>query len=311
MSFPWGMSSSINPPVTINILSWNRVDELRITLQKLRRVDYPKDLLEIIVVDNASTDGSAEMVEHEFPHVRVLRMPKNVGIAGWNWGFANAHGKYVLVLDDDAHPERDAIRRMVTHFESDSQLGVIAFKIFEGEDKACVTSSWPEKVPTFWGCTAGLRTSMLNDTGYYDDQIFIYGFEVEFVMKALNAGYETKYLDDCVGYHRASLKHRAPQRSAYYFIRNAIWRVLKYYPAKCILPGLLLKVGFYGKTAFQARATSAFFKGLFDGMKGVPRALRQRTPLNYDVFSELQSRKLCEPNSKSRWDEFKKNFSYI
>ena len=85
------------PLVTVNILSFNRKDELRNTLTKVYEQDYKN--IEVIVVDNASSDGSPEMVKNEFPKVQLIQLEKNIGIAGWNEGFEIAKGEYVLVLD--------------------------------------------------------------------------------------------------------------------------------------------------------------------------------------------------------------------
>ena len=87
-----------NPLVTVNILSFNRRDYLKITLEKVFEQSYKN--IEVFVVDNASTDGTIEMVKKEFPQVRLIQLKKNIGIAGWNEGFKNAKGEFVLVLDD-------------------------------------------------------------------------------------------------------------------------------------------------------------------------------------------------------------------
>ncbi|RJP62305.1 MAG: glycosyltransferase, partial [Ignavibacteriales bacterium] len=68
------------PLVTVNILSYNRKDELRNTLKKVYEQDYKN--IEIIVVDNASSDGTHEMVKSEFPEVKLIQLEKNIGIAG-------------------------------------------------------------------------------------------------------------------------------------------------------------------------------------------------------------------------------------
>jgi len=103
------------PLVTVNILSYNRKDELRNTLTKVFAQDYKN--IEVIVVDNASSDGSSEMVKNEFPSVQLIQMEKNIGIAGWNEGFKIAKGDYVLVLDDDSYPEEQSIQKNSKYFK--------------------------------------------------------------------------------------------------------------------------------------------------------------------------------------------------
>src|SRR3954471_21802260 len=97
------------PAVTIVFLVYNRREELRTSLrQMLGEAD-----VEVVVVDNASQDGSAEMVREEFPHVRLLRREQNIGVAGWNDGFAIARGNWVLALDDDCYLPPGGLRTAI------------------------------------------------------------------------------------------------------------------------------------------------------------------------------------------------------
>lgn len=88
------------PTVTLVFLVYNRREELRTSLEKmLVESDYDADRLDVVVVDNASNDGSSEMVTAEFPHVRLLQRSTNSGVSGFNDGFAVAGGDWVLALD--------------------------------------------------------------------------------------------------------------------------------------------------------------------------------------------------------------------
>ena len=116
------MGSNGRPLVSIVILSWNRHDDLKLTLDKVSKLDYP--YTEIIVVDNHSTDESCEMAINNFPYVRLIRLPRNLGIEGFNIGMINSRGKYIVLLDDDSHPENSAISKMVEEFEANKRLGI-------------------------------------------------------------------------------------------------------------------------------------------------------------------------------------------
>lgn len=218
-----------NPPlVTVNILSWNRKDNLRTTLQELRKITYPN--IEIIVVDNASTDGTPEMVEKEFPYVKLIRMPENIGITGWNIGFKEASGKYIVVLDDDSYPKSDAIELMVERFERfDKEVGIIAFQIRNVENTKCSTSGWPDQMITFWGCGAGIKKDLVNEIGGYDPKFFLYMNEKEFSIRALKNGFKTIYCKDIIAYHKSSKVNRTSLRSFFYANRNNIFTFWKYY----------------------------------------------------------------------------------
>src|SRR3954470_24566374 len=101
-----------SPSVTAAVLAYNRRECLAVTLTKLHeRLEPPDGGLEVIVVDNASTDGTAEMVRSEFPNVRLIVNPENEGIGGWNRAFAEGRGEWFLVLDDDCYVEGETLRR--------------------------------------------------------------------------------------------------------------------------------------------------------------------------------------------------------
>ncbi|HEU5321555.1 MAG TPA: glycosyltransferase, partial [Methylomirabilota bacterium] len=88
----------MRPKVSVCVLNYERRDLLRRTLESARAQRYP---VEILAVDNASTDGSAEMVRDEFPDVHLVRLPRNVGAAARNAGVAAARGDLVVTLDND------------------------------------------------------------------------------------------------------------------------------------------------------------------------------------------------------------------
>ena len=106
--------------VSAVIVTRNRKDALAVTLDRLR--DQPVD--EVIVVDNASEDGTAELVRSRNSPVKLIETGDNLGIAGRNLGAEDARGELLLVLDDDAYPLPGAIETLVTAFEDNPQLGV-------------------------------------------------------------------------------------------------------------------------------------------------------------------------------------------
>ena len=85
--------------VTVSVLTYNRMNVLRESLSALRYVHYSP--LEILVVDNHSEDGTAQMVKAEFPEVRFYQMDRNEGVAARNVGIRMASSEIVITLDDD------------------------------------------------------------------------------------------------------------------------------------------------------------------------------------------------------------------
>ena len=190
------MSNLSEPLVTINILSYNRKEELRFTLTKVFEQDYKN--IEVIVVDNASSDGTQEMVKNEFPDVNLIELKENIGIGGWNKGFEVAKGEHVLVLDDDSYPENGTIKAGVETIKADDKIAVVGFTIYNSyfdliENKQDYDVSNEKAIETigFIGCGALIRKKIFLDLGGFEKAIFLYYNELEFSIRAKNAGYKT------------------------------------------------------------------------------------------------------------------------
>ncbi|MFA6597903.1 MAG: glycosyltransferase family 2 protein [Ignavibacteriaceae bacterium] len=191
--------SEISPLVTVNILSFNRKDELRNTLTKVYEQDYKN--IEVIVVDNASSDGSPEMVINEFPTVILIRMQKNIGIAGWNEGFKIAKGEYVLVLDDDAYPDYNTIQTGIIIAKGEERIGIVAFEIFNLRYNTIETSFITQPPKMFVGCGALISMKLLSTIGFFSELIFIYNHELDFTARCYNADFKIIFAKTAIVFH--------------------------------------------------------------------------------------------------------------
>jgi GT2 family glycosyltransferase len=239
----WEMSQ---PLVSIVMLAWNRKDDVRESLTRIRQIDYSN--LEVIVVDNASTDGTQEMVEAEFPEAKLLRMFKNIGIEAYNIGFENAKGEYLVIIDDDSFPAPYAISRMVEKFKADPRLGVLAFDVrnyynyndikneLENADTNTSTAAVAnDYLMSFNGAGVGVRRELFKKIGYYPEEFFLYNNELDCAFKIWDAGYRIEFHADLVSYHKFSPKNRASWRAPYFYTRNAFWLAWKHYPVDMAL----------------------------------------------------------------------------
>lgn len=217
-----------NPLVTVNILSFNRKDELRNTLTKVYEQDYKN--IEIIVVDNASSDGSADMVSSEFPEVILIKLEKNIGIAGWNKGFEIAKGEYVLVLDDDSYPTFHAISIAINSIINDNSIGVLALAINNPVWNKFENPEY-ETIPllTFTGCGALVSRKVLEKVGHFEELLFIYLHELEYSMRVVNNNFtiafekKSEIIHNYSDINRGKLhNYRYDSRKDYYFFRNRI-----------------------------------------------------------------------------------------
>ena len=233
------------PLVSIVSICWNRKADICESLRRIRDIDYPN--LEIIVVDNASTDGTCAAIESDYPEVRLLRMSENGGIAAYNVGFKTARGEYIVILDDDSFPHRDSLKRMVRKFENDASLGVAAFDVRNFYNYDDVKTEAVEEIEeiagnretaatardyllAFNGAGAGVRSEVLRQAGYYPEEFFLYWNEQDTAFRILDMGYGIQFFSDIVAYHKFSPVNRESRRAPFFYTRNAFWLIWKNYP---------------------------------------------------------------------------------
>jgi GT2 family glycosyltransferase len=224
--------------VSVIILAYNRVAEVLITLQKMEsvkaRAPFP---VEIIVVDNASTDHTSEQVRKAFPGVHLITRTKNSGVSGWNDGFEVARYKYFVVLDDDSHIE-NGLEDAVAYMEENKKVGILGFNIvdqnFKGDPKLDPNEAWKhlEEIPGFIGCGALIRADVYNRIGGFAEWLFIYTHEFDYAIRCLNAGYKVIFFETATVVHRASVINRTNKRLRIFGARNEMGIVYKYFPQK-------------------------------------------------------------------------------
>ena len=177
----------------------------------------------MIVVDNASSDGSAEMVKIEFPIVKLIQLEKNIGIAGWNEGFKVAKGEYVLVLDDDSYPDAGTIQRGVEKFCYSESIAIVAFNVIDKSRNVSQTAHYKKPYLDFVGCGAIVKKSVFSLIGGFDDSIFIFVHELDFSIQVLSAGYTIEYIPDALVFHRTITKTNThPINNGYRFYYQSV-----------------------------------------------------------------------------------------
>jgi GT2 family glycosyltransferase len=198
------------PTVTIVFLVYNRRDELRVSLeQMIEHSDYDESLIDVVVVDNASDDGAAEMVASEFPQVQLIRREVNCGISGWNDGFAVAAGELVLVLDDDCYLPPDGLTRAVEAMR-EHQADLVSFAVSAAErPEYLFNRAYRTGLLSFWGCSVLIRRQVLEEIGGYDPDIFVWAHELEFMLRFFDHGFRHLHMPEIVSVH---MKDASPTR---------------------------------------------------------------------------------------------------
>ncbi len=127
-------SPDVGPEVSIIIVNWNARAYLRDCLASIQ--EHVRLPAEIILVDNASSDGSVEMVRREFPQVRLFTNPVNRGFAAANnQGLAAARGHYFLLLNPDTVILDDCVARTVEYADANPDIGVLGCQVLESETR--------------------------------------------------------------------------------------------------------------------------------------------------------------------------------
>jgi GT2 family glycosyltransferase len=201
-------------PVSVVILSRNRLEALRTVLDQIWRCDYPADSLEIIVVDNGSSDGTRSFLEAT-PEVRAVLRGDNAGISGWNDGFRKGTGEWILALDDDCYLEPAGLSRAVQAAVA-GKADLVSFLVRDPRRPVFVFNRhYNTGLLSFWGCAVLFHHRVLSALGGFDPEIFVWGHEPEFMMRFFDAGFRHLYLPIVTAFHM-----NAPAYSEFRLLTN-------------------------------------------------------------------------------------------
>jgi GT2 family glycosyltransferase len=272
------------PLVSAVYLAYNRKDELRESVRRLlSESGYPPDRLELIVVDNASTDGTAEMIREEFPAVTVIETGANLGAPGWNAGFRVARGDYILILDDDAYPLPGALRCAV-EAAREEDAGLVSFTVISSHDESHrFNDEYRTGLLSYWGCAALVSRAALDELDGYDPNIFIWANELEFTMRLLDKGFTHVYLPDAVAVHmkEPNLARGRQARCVRYNCRHWAYTAAKLMrPYDAVRVAASLAFWTVVETVAHDRTTITGFVPIFAGFAA---GLRNRDPVRPEV----------------------------
>jgi GT2 family glycosyltransferase len=275
-----------NPSVTIVFVVYNRREELRESLRRmLLESDYEGEV-DAVVVDNASSDGSAAMVREEFPQVELIERDVNIGVSAWNDGFAVATGDWVLVLDDDAYLLPDGLRRALTA-AAEHEADMVSFSVVSTHDPNHVFSDcYRTGLFGFWGCTWLVRREALQDLGGFDPEIFMWANEMEFTMRLLDRGYRHLYYPAVVGQHMKAplpeLKRDSPADNPAYRTNARHWA---YIAARLMTPRHAVGAlgARLGQVVRDVVRDGRPLVAALDTARGFAHGLRHRRPVRAEV----------------------------
>lgn len=246
---------------SVIIVNYNGGPDLARCLRSLQR-DGARH--EVILVDNASTDGSADEIAASFPEVRLLRSPVNGGFGrGNNLGAAAAAGEVLLFLNPDTVVEPGWARPLLTALE-DPSVGLATSKILllrapgqvntfgneihctgltlcRGMDAPSNAFSRREEVPAVSGAAFAIRRDLFTALGGFDEAFFLYLEDTDLSLRARLAGYRCVAVPESVVYHDYALRF-GPEKT-FYQERNRYRLLLKTFRWRTLValaPALIL-----------------------------------------------------------------------
>ncbi len=217
---------SDQPRISFVIATYNRRDVVLSTLQRIYCLGMRAADAEIIVVDNASADGTADAITERYPEVKLIALESNLGSCGKAVGVEQACGSYIVFLDDDSYPRPGSIERMVYKFKTDDRLGAACFRVHLADGRS-ECSAFPN---VFIGCGVGFRSEALAEVGGLDGTLFMAAEEYDLSFRLINSGWKVETFNDMHVDHMKSPHARQSKRLAYYDTRNNLLLVARYLP---------------------------------------------------------------------------------
>ncbi len=241
------------PRVSVIILNYNTCDDLRTCLRSVQRsAGIPPDAMEVFVVDNASNDGSADMVGSDFSWIRLIESERNGGYAyGNNLAMRECRGDYVLLLNPDALLPPRAIAELCDYLDKHPEAAVVGPRVLRPDgslDLACrrsfptlEVSSYrmlglsklfprskrfgrynltfldpndPAEVDAVVGACMLVRRSAIEQAGLLDEQFFMYGEDLDWAFRMKQAGWSILYNPDVTVLHRKGESSRRRSEAA-------------------------------------------------------------------------------------------------
>jgi GT2 family glycosyltransferase len=218
--------NSASPLVSIIILNYNCGKYIERCLDAVKTILYPN--LEVVVVDNASSDGSVALVKEKYPSFELIESPKNVGFAaGNNLGIVKAKGDYLLLLNPDTEIDSSCVRNLVKVLNDDDQIDVCGAKILLLDNKKVLQHAGGEysligisidrgmcefdkgqydrveEVTFVCGAAMMFRRTIISEIGLLDPTFFVYHEDVDFCIRTWFHGGKVVYVPTAVVYHKS------------------------------------------------------------------------------------------------------------
>lgn len=268
--------------VSVVVITHNRCEELDRTLHRLAELPERPP---VVVVDNASTDGTADMVRTRHPEVTLLTPGENMGAVGRNLGVRQVDTPYVAFCDDDTWYDAGALARAADLLDAHPTVAVVTASIIvepSGRlDAICeeMAQSPLDRAPgvpghpllSFLAGVSIVRREAFLAVGGFSERLWLGGEEELLASDLARAGWQMTYVPEIVAHHHAS-RNRDSHLRRRHGIRNTLWFTWLRRP----LPSAALRTVRLLRRLPRDRVTAS---GVGDAVRGLPWVLRERRPV--------------------------------
>jgi hypothetical protein len=316
-----------HPSVSIIILNYNGREFVERCLKSVLTTDYLN--FEVIFIDNASTDGSLELVEKMFgsdPHLKTIRNDENLGFAeGNNVGARVAKGNYIVFLNNDTDVNSKWLKELVEVMESDPTIGIAQSKILLMRDPMKLDCAGGFMDPYGWtnkrgerekdvgqydevseifyahGATMAVKREILEKVGIFDPKFFIYYDDLDLCWRVWLCGYKVVFVPKSVVYHEAGAWGRAqprPQMTSF-FCKNHTSALLKNYSLHNLVRTLPVYIALvHGMAMYlmlkgEVKGALAYFKAILWNLLNLRHVWTERLKVQY-LIRKIPDDKLFE-----------------
>jgi GT2 family glycosyltransferase len=306
------------------IVTWNGRQYLDACLRAVQAQEGVR--AEVVLVDNASSDGTAAYVRARFPDVRLVQLEENRGFAGGNnAGAREARGEFLAFLNNDTIADPGWLRALRAGIDAPSGFVLATSRIVYMHDPSVIDSagdglfrsggafkrhhgdraeaaSQPMEVFAMCGAACLIRRAAFEEIGGFDEDFFASHEDVDLSYRARLRGYRCRYMPDALVRHHGSATIGTISRFAvFHGQRNLEWVFLKNTPASLLLrtlPGHLLYNAAAAAHFARLGLLGTFLKAKAAALTGLPSVLRKRASIQR---ASRVGAKGIEPHLDRRW----------
>jgi GT2 family glycosyltransferase len=293
-----GESSLKNKKVSVVILNWNRKEMVLDCLEHIKKLEYP--VCEIIVVDNASTDGSVEALRKEYPDAKLIVNDKNYGAPeGKNIGLREAvksNTDYIYMVDNDIVVKSSSLSELIKVGESDPQVGMVGTMMYDYSKQDIILSAGGtidftqnvsrgrgdkekdtgqfdkiEEVDYLWGGAMLVKREVLIKVGFFDPKFVGYWFEdTDLSVRVRKAGFRVVFCPWAKVWHKPhATVEQFSYRKKYLATKNAIRFMKKHARLQNWIKYLFFAIGGLPYAFIRDLILHKNVEGVFGKAKGI------------------------------------------